>query len=66
MMQTSTTETPRLCASCGFGVQEPVLRDGYALHPDPCLRSYLENGPAFTPERLRDRLLTLLYDPEHF
>jgi hypothetical protein len=42
------------------------LRGGYALHDGACLLDYLTAGPRFTPERLRDRLLVLAYDPEHF
>ena len=56
----------RLCASCGFAAARPVLRDGYALHDGACLLDYLQSGPRFTPERLRDRLLVLAYDPERF
>jgi hypothetical protein len=39
-----------------------MLRDGYALHPQPCLADYMIRGPRYTPETLRDALLILVYD----
>ena len=39
-----------------------MLRDGYALHPQPCLATYMVSGPLYTPERLRDASLILAYD----
>ena len=56
--------SPRLCASCGFEAPSPVLADGYALHAGPCLADYDSHGPRYTPTRLRDLLLILVYDLE--
>jgi hypothetical protein len=60
------SDSDRLCASCGFVAPDPTLRDGYALHAGQCLTDYSLFGPRYTPERLLDRFLVLVYDGENF
>jgi hypothetical protein len=53
---------PRLCASCGFSVEQGVSRDGYMLHAGPCVAYYACYGPRYTPEYVRDCGLIMAYD----